>query len=45
MTKSSVNNIINNKKGRGGHNEIKFPSPKKDEDVKKGPYNNQSRPP
>jgi hypothetical protein len=35
MTKSPVNNGINNKKGRGGQNEIKFPSPKKDEDVKK----------
>jgi hypothetical protein len=35
MTKSPVNNGINNKKGRGGQNEIKFPSPKKDKDVKK----------
>jgi hypothetical protein len=35
MTKSPVNNCINNKKGRGGQNEIKFPSPKTDEDVKK----------
>jgi hypothetical protein len=35
MTKSPVNNGINNKKGRGGHNEIKYPSPKKDKDVKK----------
>jgi hypothetical protein len=35
MTKSPVNNGINNKKGRGGQNEIKFPSPKKDDDVKK----------
>jgi hypothetical protein len=35
MTKSPVNNGINNKKGRGGQNEIKFPSPKKDEDLKK----------
>ena len=33
MTKSPVNN--GNKKGRGGHNESKFPSPKKDEDMKK----------
>ncbi len=29
MTKSPDNNGINNKKGRGGQNEIKFPSPKK----------------
>jgi hypothetical protein len=35
MTKSPVNNGINNKKRRSGQNEIKFPSPKKDEDVKK----------
>ncbi len=35
MTKSPLNNGINNKKGRGGYNEIKFPSPKKVEDVKK----------
>ena len=35
MTKSPVNNGINNKKGRSGQNEIEFPSPKKDEDVKK----------
>ena len=35
MTKSPVNNGINNKKGRGGQNEIKFPSKKKDDDVKK----------
>jgi hypothetical protein len=35
MTKSPVNNGIDNKKGRGGQHEIKFPSPKKDEDVKK----------
>jgi hypothetical protein len=35
MTKSPANNGINNKKGRGGQNEIKFPSPKKDKDVKK----------
>ncbi len=35
MTKSPVNNGIINKKGIGGQNEIKFPSPKKDEDVKK----------
>ncbi len=35
MTKSPVNNGINNKKGRGGQDEIKFPSPKKDKDVKK----------
>jgi hypothetical protein len=28
MTKSPVNNGFNNKKGRGGQNEIKFPSPK-----------------
>jgi hypothetical protein len=34
MIKSPANNC--NKKGRGGHNEeSKFPSPKKDEDVKK----------
>jgi hypothetical protein len=35
MTKSPVNNGINNKKGRGRKNEIKFPSKKKDKDVKK----------
>jgi hypothetical protein len=35
MTKSPVNNGINNKMVRDGQNEIKFPSPKKDEDVKK----------
>jgi hypothetical protein len=35
MTKSPVNNGINNKKGRGGQNEIEFPSTKKNEDVKK----------
>ncbi len=35
MTKCPVNNNINNKKRRGGQNEIKFPSPKKEEDVKK----------
>ncbi len=35
MTKSPVNNGINSKKGRGGQNEIKFPSPKKDKDLKK----------
>jgi hypothetical protein len=35
MTKSPVNNGINNKKGRGGQNQIKFPSQKKDEDAKK----------
>ncbi len=32
-TKSPVNN--GNKKGKGGQNESKFPSPKKNEDVKK----------
>jgi hypothetical protein len=31
MTKSPVNN--GNKKGKGGQNESKFPSQKKDEDV------------
>jgi hypothetical protein len=35
MTKSPVNNGINNKKGRGGQHEIKFPSSEKEEDVKK----------
>jgi hypothetical protein len=35
MTKSPVNNGINNKKGRDGQNEIEFPSPKNDKDVKK----------
>ncbi len=35
MTKSPVSNGINNKKGRGGQNEITFSSPKKDEGVKK----------
>jgi hypothetical protein len=35
MTKSPVNNDINNKKRRGGQNEIKFSSLKKYEDVKK----------
>jgi hypothetical protein len=35
MTKSPVNNGINNKNGSGGQNEIKVPSPKRDEDVKK----------
>jgi hypothetical protein len=35
MTKSPVNNGINNKKGRGGQNEIKLPCPKKDKVVKK----------
>jgi hypothetical protein len=35
VTKSPVNNGINNIKGRGGQNEIKFPSPKKDKGVKK----------
>jgi hypothetical protein len=35
MTKSPVNNCINYKKGRGSQNEIKFPSQKKDKDVKK----------
>ncbi len=34
-TRTPVNNGINNKKVRGGQNEIKFPSPKKDKDVKK----------
>jgi hypothetical protein len=33
MTKSPVNN--GNKKGKGGRNESKFPSPKKDKEVKK----------
>ncbi len=33
MTKSPVNN--RNKKGKGGQNESKFPSPKKDKDIKK----------
>jgi hypothetical protein len=33
MTNSPVNN--GNIKGKGGQNESKFPSPKKDEDVKK----------
>jgi hypothetical protein len=33
MTKSPLNN--GNKKGKGGQNERKFPSPKKDKDVKK----------
>jgi hypothetical protein len=35
MTKYPVSNGINNKKGRGGQNEIEFPPPKKAEDVKK----------
>jgi hypothetical protein len=33
MTKSPVNN--GNKKGKGGQHESKFPSPKKNEDIKK----------
>ncbi len=32
MTKSPVKNC--NKKGKGGHNESKFPSPKKDNDAR-----------
>ena len=35
MTKSPANNGNDNKKGKGGQHEIKFPSPKKDKDVKK----------
>jgi hypothetical protein len=34
MTKSPANN--GNKKGKGGQNESKFPSPEKDEDMKRG---------